>query len=77
MPVGLTGTQDLQPVGARLPRIAPVTVRFGTPIRVEGRFEDVPLGRARRELTDEITAAIQGLTGQELAGTYNERPPDL
>jgi 1-acyl-sn-glycerol-3-phosphate acyltransferase len=34
----------------------------------------VPLGRARREVTDEIMAAIQELSGQELAGRYNEHP---
>jgi len=36
----------------------------------------VPLGRARREVTDEIMAAIGDITGQEPAGVYNERPPD-
>ncbi len=77
VPVGLTGTEDLQPVGSRLPRLASVTVQFGEPIAVAGRFSDVPPGRARRELTDEIVDAIAGLTGQELAGVYNERPPDL
>jgi len=33
-------------------------------------------GRARREATDEIMDAIHALTGQELAGAYNERPAD-
>jgi 1-acyl-sn-glycerol-3-phosphate acyltransferase len=36
----------------------------------------VPLGRARREVTDEIMAAIGELTGQEPAGVYNERPTE-
>lgn len=76
VPVGLTGTERLQPVGARLPRIVPVTVRFGRPIEVAGRYDGVPAGKARREVTDEIMAAIQALTGQEPAGVYNERPPD-
>jgi 1-acyl-sn-glycerol-3-phosphate acyltransferase len=73
VPVGLRGTEHLQPVGARFPRIVPVTVEFGEPIQVAGRFEGVPLGRARREVTDEIMAAIQRLSGQEEAGVYNER----
>ena len=76
VPVGLRGTQDIQPVGARLPRLAKVEVRFGEPIHVAGRFDGVPLGRARREVTDEIMAAIGALTGQEPAGVYNERPVD-
>ncbi len=76
VPVGLTGTERLQPVGARLPRIVPVTVRFGAPIEVAGRYDGVPAGKARREVTDEIMAAIQALTGQEPAGVYNDRAPD-
>jgi len=76
VPVGLTGTQDIQPVGARLPRLASVSVTFGEPLRFEGRYDGVPAGRARREVTDEIMAAIGALTGQEPAGVYNERPVD-
>jgi 1-acyl-sn-glycerol-3-phosphate acyltransferase len=75
LPVGLVGTDQLQPVGASLPRLAKVTVRFGTPIRPGTRFDGVPTGRARRELTDEVMAAIHALSGQELAGGYNERTP--
>ena len=73
VPVGLVGTDRLQPVGARFPRLARVTVSFGAPIHVAGRFDGVPLGRARREVTDEIMAAVQALSGQEPAGVYNER----
>ncbi len=75
VPVGLVGTEKLQPVGTRLPRVVPITVRFGAPIEVAGRFEGMPLGRARRELTDEIMSAIAELSGQETAGVYNERAP--
>ena len=75
VPVGLVGTEKLQPVGSRLPRPAKVSVQFGAPIDGGARFEGVPVGRARRELTDEIMAAIQTMSGQEPAGRYNERPP--
>ena len=71
LPVGLIGTQAIQPVGSRLPKLAKVTVRFGEPLR----FEGVPAGRARREVTDEVMAAIQALSGQEPAGVYNDRAP--
>ena len=77
VPVGLEGTQDLQPVGSRLPRLAKVTIRFGEPLSFAGRFDGVPAGRARREITDEVMAAIQRLSGQEEAGVYNERPPTV
>ncbi len=73
VPVGLTGTEDIQPVGSRLPRRAAVTVRFGAPVDVAGEYAGVPPGRARRELTDRVMAAIGQLTGQEEAGVYNER----
>jgi 1-acyl-sn-glycerol-3-phosphate acyltransferase len=77
VPVGLRGTQRLQPVGARLPRLVRVTVSFGPPLDFSGRYDGVPPGRARREATDEIMRAIQELSGQPAAGVYNDRPPDL
>jgi 1-acyl-sn-glycerol-3-phosphate acyltransferase len=76
VPVGLKGTEKLQPVGSRLPRIVRVEVAFGEPIRVAGRFDGMPLGKARRVLTDEIMTAIQKLSGQQEAGVYNDRGPD-
>jgi 1-acyl-sn-glycerol-3-phosphate acyltransferase len=77
VPVGLTGTERLQPVGSSVPKIVPITVRFGEPIEVAGRYDGVPLGRARREVTDEIMTAIQRLSGQEEAGVYNARPTEV
>jgi 1-acyl-sn-glycerol-3-phosphate acyltransferase len=77
VPVGLQGTAEIQPVGSNVPRLAKVTVRFGEPITVAGDYDGVPTGRARRDLTDRIMAAIAGLSGQELAGVYNERPADV
>ena len=41
---------------------------------VADEYDGVPSGRARRDLTDRIMGAIAGLTGQEPAGVYNERP---
>ena len=78
VPVGLQGTEDIQPVGSNRPRLAKVdvTVRFGEPIAVAGEYDGVPAGRARRELTDRIMTAIGDLSGQERAGVYNERPTD-
>ncbi|OIJ23845.1 lysophospholipid acyltransferase family protein [Nocardioides luteus] len=76
VPVGLRGTAELQPVGSSLPRLAKVTVEFGEPIQVAGRFDGVPLGKARRVITDEVMESIAALSGQEVAGVYNERPAD-
>lgn len=74
VPVALSGTEKLQPVGFRLPPRARVTVTFGAPLNFKGRFDGVSAARARREVTDEIMDAIHALSGQELAGVYNERP---
>jgi len=76
LPVGLLGTEEIQPVGASRPRLGKVdvTVRVGEPITVADEYDGVPSGRARRDLTDRIMGAIAGLTGQEPAGVYNERP---
>ena len=76
VPVGLIGTEKLQPVGSTWPRLAKVTVRFGTPIHVAGEYDGVPPGRARREITDRVMTEIQRLSGQEPAGVYNERPAE-
>ncbi|AMB57987.1 lysophospholipid acyltransferase family protein [Microterricola viridarii] len=74
VPVGLIGTQEIQPVGTTMPRVRKVTVKFGEPIDVS-HYGPATSGKARRQATDEIMAAIHALTGQELAGSYNEAPP--
>jgi 1-acyl-sn-glycerol-3-phosphate acyltransferase len=76
VPVGLIDTERLQPVGSNRPRLVRITVRFGQPIDVRGRYDGVPPGRARREITDLVMTEIQKLTGQETAGVYNDRAPD-
>lgn len=73
VPVGLRGTQDLQPVGSSLPRLASVDVAFGEAIHPGEEYAGVPSGKARRLLTDRVMASIRALSGQEEAGVYNER----
>ncbi len=77
VPVALAGTQDIQPVGARFPRLAKVSVTFGAPLDFTQRYAGVPHGRARRAVTDEIMDAIAALSGQPRADTYNELPPEV
>lgn len=76
VPVGVIGTENIQPVGTRFPRRAEVTLRFGAPLHFEGRYDGVPAGRARREVTDVVMNEIQKLSGQPFAGVYNERPAE-
>jgi 1-acyl-sn-glycerol-3-phosphate acyltransferase len=73
VPVAITGTQDVQPVGARLPRLAKVTIEFGKPLDLSS-FGDATSGRARRHATDAVMEAIHAMSGQELAGVYNNPP---
>lgn len=74
VPVGLIGTNEAMPVGAKLPKRRPrVTVRYGTPIDLS-HLGPANSGKARRLATDEIMAAIHELSGQELANAYNEAP---
>lgn len=74
VPVGLTGTDKVMPKGAKIPSLKErVTVQFGTPIDLSAHGP-ASSGKARRTATDEIMAAIHALSGQELAGTYNEAP---
>jgi 1-acyl-sn-glycerol-3-phosphate acyltransferase len=73
VPVGLTGTEHVMAVDSNRLRVVPVTIEFGAPLDFTGRFDGAPLGRARRDATDEVMRAIQALTGQVEAGVYNER----
>lgn len=71
VPVGLIGTDDVQPVDSRLPKLfRRVTVSFGEPVdpaRYAGREHD---RMALRELTDEVMYEICQLSGYEYVDTY-------
>ena len=74
VPVGLIGTDRAMPVGAKMPSMKErVTVSFGEPLDL-AHHGPADSGRARRLATDDIMAAIHALSGQELAGAYNESP---
>jgi len=76
VPVALSGTAALMPVGARAPRIKKFTVRFGTPIDVTRGYGGLPAGLARRRVSDAIYESVLAMSGQEPAGAYNERQAD-
>jgi 1-acyl-sn-glycerol-3-phosphate acyltransferase len=69
VPVGVTGTDRVQPIGQPYPMIGrgKVTIKFGKPIDVTGRADD---RTSLRALTDELMAEIQKLTGQEYVPRY-------
>ena len=70
VPVALSGTQDIQPMGSRVPRVAKITVRFGKPMDFS-HLQGAKPGAARREVTDTVMNAIQDLSGQEFVDHYN------
>jgi 1-acyl-sn-glycerol-3-phosphate acyltransferase len=77
VPVAVAGTDRIQPIGARLPRIRRVRLRFGPALRFGPSAGDpIPAGRRRREITDEVMSAIQRLSDQEPAGCYAPIPPE-
>ena len=71
VPVGLIGTDEVQPIDKRMPRLfRRVTIRFGEPLDPAryGDFEQEHL--ALRELTDEVMYEIGQLSGYEYVDTY-------
>jgi 1-acyl-sn-glycerol-3-phosphate acyltransferase len=68
-PVGLVGTRECFPKGARWPRRVPVTIRFGVPFRIPERRADGSRVE-NEEATDAIMLAIAELLPVELQGVY-------
>lgn len=69
VPVGIIGTDKVQPIGARVPRLGAgkVTIRFGKPLEVAGRPDD---RTSLRKITDELMSEIQKMTGQQYVPRY-------
>ncbi|MEU0388994.1 lysophospholipid acyltransferase family protein [Streptomyces chartreusis] len=74
VPVALTGTDRLQPVGRRLPRYHRITVEFGRPLHCTAPRGGVRPAQARRVITEDIMRAIGDLSGQERVRAYAELP---
>jgi 1-acyl-sn-glycerol-3-phosphate acyltransferase len=70
IPCAMIGTYEIQPTGRRLPRVRPVTIRFGKPLDFS-RFQGMDGERfVLRSVTDEIMYAIMELSGQEYVDQY-------
>ncbi|WP_225828982.1 lysophospholipid acyltransferase family protein [Streptomyces naphthomycinicus] len=70
VPCAMIGTFEAQPPGKVVPRIRPVTIRFGEPLdfsRYAGMEQEKAVLRA---VTDEIVYAILHLSGQEYVDEY-------
>ncbi len=67
IPVAMTGTAQVLPPGASVPRLSRIGVRIGEPMTFHG---DAGHARTRREVTDQVMQAIQKLSGQEYVPVY-------
>ncbi|MFB7892858.1 lysophospholipid acyltransferase family protein [Microbacterium sp. NPDC056044] len=75
VPVGLIGTGSVKPLSHFLPGMPRLEVRFGEPLELTD-LEGVPDGKARREITERMMAAIARLSGQERSGSVNASSRD-
>lgn len=70
VPCAMIGTFEAQPPGKVVPRIRPVTIRFGAPLDFS-RYAGLENEKAvLRAVTDEIVYAILSLSGQEYVDEY-------
>ncbi|KAA1023219.1 1-acyl-sn-glycerol-3-phosphate acyltransferase [Pseudonocardia sp. EV170527-09] len=76
VPVGLIGTERVQPIGRLFPRLARVEIRFGRPLEFS-RYDGLEGAPAiRRAVTDEIMDAIADLSEQTYVDSYHRRPDE-
>ncbi len=68
--VAMIGTERILPPGHRVPRPGRIQIRVGRPLLFE-EYAGQPAGaRQRREVTDQVMAAIRELSGQDFVPMY-------
>ena len=67
IPVAMFNTEKIQPTGTVVPKVMRVEMIFGEPMYFEGDSTDLLY---LRDVTDNIMATIQSLSGQEYVDTY-------
>jgi 1-acyl-sn-glycerol-3-phosphate acyltransferase len=77
VPVGLTGTREVQPPGSRRWHRAPVGVHFGAPLYFGDRADQERSSRVLREVTETVRAAVQELSGQDYLDRYASSAKDV
>jgi 1-acyl-sn-glycerol-3-phosphate acyltransferase len=76
-PVGIVGTDGIQPPDARLPKIRKeCTITIGRPIRPERYASRGPEHLVWRSMIDEVMFEIMEMTGQTYANRYAGDPED-
>jgi 1-acyl-sn-glycerol-3-phosphate acyltransferase len=72
VPVGMIGTNKIQPIGQVMPTLKrnQVTIKFAKPIDVAAWKDAASESTAAREITDTLMSTIQQLTGQAYVSRY-------
>ena len=74
LPVGIVGTREIQPPGARLPRPGSCSVSIGHPVAA-GDVEVNGRRSAARALTNQVMERIAALSGQRYVAEHQARGP--
>ena len=70
-PVGIIGTDQIQPPDAKLPKVRKAcTIKIGRPIKTDRYRNRADDHMVLRQITDELMFEIRELTGQEYRNTY-------
>ncbi|ACU73630.1 phospholipid/glycerol acyltransferase [Catenulispora acidiphila DSM 44928] len=70
IPIGIVGTDRVQPPGKKFPRLSRVTIRIGAPLDLAEAKALAKPALVRRAITDEVIEQIQKLSGQEYRPVY-------
>lgn len=77
VPVGITGTVEVQPIGRGVPRpYGRLSVEFGEPVRPE-RYQAGGKRKRRSHITADVMAAIARMTDQEQSSDFSSDEPPL
>jgi 1-acyl-sn-glycerol-3-phosphate acyltransferase len=78
IPVAMSGTRKVLPPGRVVPRPGRIGVTIGQPLALAPELFSQPPARARREIADQVMAAIQQLSGQEYVPMFaSDRKAEL
>ena len=76
-PVGITGTDEIQPIDAKVPKLrGECTIEIGRPVKPERYLGRGPDHQAWRSMIDEIMYEIREMTGQTYHNRYSGQSDD-
>lgn len=77
-PVGITGTADIQPPDAKVPKLfQECSIQIGRPVKPERYQKRADPHLAWRSMIDEVMFEIRELTGQEYRNSYAGKSSDV